>query len=249
MVRDVAEDDAMSVAETARLLALCNLAMADASIVCWEAKYRYDLWRPVLAIRQSMRHRHSEWRPLGSPRTNPQQFAREQDIQARRTAQSFMGAGEHSVRRHPGQTLDYSVAAFTPNFPAYPSGHAMLGSACFTMLKRVRAERDRTRPDPNRVNPAINFVSDELNGLSIDNFTNRPRPYLPLSYASIDQMIEDNNRSRVHLGVHWHFDCERGAEAGVRVADRIYSDAYQRSGTYRPEIGVPQHPFRSSSRR
>jgi hypothetical protein len=92
-------------------------------------------------------------------------------------------------------------------------------------------------------------VMNELNGLSIDNFTNRPRPYLPLSYASIDQMIKDNNRSRVHLGVHWHFDCERGAEAGVRVADRIYSDAYQRSGTYRPEIGVPQHPFRSSSRR
>ena len=249
LVRYVAEDDAMSVAEMARLLALCNLAMADASIVCWEAKYRYDVWRPVIAIRQSPRYRHANWRPFGSPRTNPQQFARERDVQARRTAQSFMGAGEHSVRRHPGQTLDYSLAAFTPNFPAYPSGHAMIGSACFTMLKRVRAERVRTGHDPNRINPAINFVSDELNGVSIDNFTNRPRPYVPLSYTSIDQMIEDNNRSRVHLGVHWHFDCERGAEAGVRVADRIYSDAYQSRRTYRPEIGVPQHPFRSSSRR
>ena len=116
------------------------------------------------------------------------------------------------------------------------------------MLKGVRAERDRTRSDPNRVNPAIRFVSDELNGVSIDNFTNQPRPYVPLSYTSIDQMIEDNNRSRVHLGVHWHFDCERGAEAGARVAARIYSNAYQPRRTYRPEVGVPQRPFRSSSR-
>ena len=248
IVRKVAEDDAMSVVETARLLALCNLAMADAGIVCWEAKYRYDLWRPVVAIRQSIPHRPADWRPFGSPRTNPVQFARSQDNLARRTAQSFMGAGEHSVRRQPGQTLDYSLAAFTPNFPAYPSGHAMFGSACFTMLKRVRAERDRTYLDPNRVNPAITFVSDELNGVSIDNFTNRPRPYIPLRYTSIDQMIEDNNRSRVHLGVHWHFDCERGAEAGARVADRIYDDAYQRRRTYLPEVGAPQRPFRSSSR-
>jgi Vanadium chloroperoxidase N-terminal domain len=246
MVRYIAEDDAMSVAETARLLALCNLAMADASIVCWEAKYRYDLWRPVVAIRQSARYRHINWRPFGSPRTNPRRFAREQDIRGSRTAQSFMGAGEHTSSRHLGP--EYSLAAFTPNFPAYPSGHAVFGSACFTMLKRVRAERERTRFDPNRINPAINFVSDELNGVSIDPFTNRPRPYMPLAYTSIDQMMEDNNRSRVHLGVHWHFDCERGAETGVQVADRIYRNAYQRINTYRPVIGFPRHLFPSSNR-
>jgi hypothetical protein len=248
MVRRVAEDDAMSVAEMARLLALCNLAMADASIVAWEAKYRYNLWRPVVAIRQSVGDRHADWRPFGSPRTNPRQFAREQDVQSRRTAQSFMGAGEHTAPLRSGRTLDYTLTAFTPNFPAYPSGHAVLGSACFAMLKRVRAERERTSADPNRINPALNFVSDELNGVSIDNFTNRPRPYVPLRYTSIDQMIEDNNRGRVHLGVHWHFDCQRGAEAGERVASRIYSDAYRRSRTDRPEISAPRLPFRSTSR-
>jgi vanadium-dependent haloperoxidase-like protein len=258
IVHAIADDDAMSVAEMARLLALCNLAMADAGIVAWDAKYRYDLWRPVVAIRQSAQYRHANWRPFGSPRTNPWQFAREQGVQPRRTAQMYMGAvgpgaaelgaAEPSAPRRAGHTLDYPLAAFTPNFPAYPSGHAMLGSACFTVLKRVRAERDRTRSDPDRVNPAINFISDELDGVSIDNFTNRPRPYMPQSYSSIDQMIEDNNRSRVYLGVHWHFDCERGAEAGVRIADRIYNDAYQRE-QYRPEIGAYRSPLRSSSRR
>jgi hypothetical protein len=74
-------------------------------------------------------------------------------------------------------------------------------------------------------------VSDELNGVSIDNFTNRARPYVPLSYTSIDRMIEDNNRSRVHLGVHWNFDCTTGAASGERVARRIYADAYRRGRT------------------
>jgi membrane-associated phospholipid phosphatase len=36
--------------ESARLLALMNLAMADAAIGCWEAKYTYVFWRPITAI-------------------------------------------------------------------------------------------------------------------------------------------------------------------------------------------------------
>jgi PAP2 superfamily len=34
----------------ARLLAVLNLAIADAIIGCWEAKYTYSFWRPVSAI-------------------------------------------------------------------------------------------------------------------------------------------------------------------------------------------------------
>jgi membrane-associated phospholipid phosphatase len=34
----------------ARLLAVLNLAMADAAIACWEAKYHYVFWRPITAI-------------------------------------------------------------------------------------------------------------------------------------------------------------------------------------------------------
>jgi membrane-associated phospholipid phosphatase len=39
-----------SLLENARLLALLDLAMADAGIACWEAKYHYVFWRPVTAI-------------------------------------------------------------------------------------------------------------------------------------------------------------------------------------------------------
>ena len=40
-----------TLSENARLLALLNIAMADAVIACWEAKYSYVFWRPITAIR------------------------------------------------------------------------------------------------------------------------------------------------------------------------------------------------------
>jgi hypothetical protein len=39
-----------STLENARLLALLNVAIADAAIGCWDAKYTYVFWRPVTAI-------------------------------------------------------------------------------------------------------------------------------------------------------------------------------------------------------
>ena len=40
-------------ATSARLLALLNVAEADAVIVYWDAKFAYDRWRPVTAIRRA----------------------------------------------------------------------------------------------------------------------------------------------------------------------------------------------------
>jgi membrane-associated phospholipid phosphatase len=39
--------------EQARALALLNLALADAAIVSWDAKYFYELWRPIDAIQKA----------------------------------------------------------------------------------------------------------------------------------------------------------------------------------------------------
>ena len=41
----------LSLLQTARILVLTNLAMADAIIGCWDAKYTFGSWRPVTAIR------------------------------------------------------------------------------------------------------------------------------------------------------------------------------------------------------
>lgn len=46
----VAADRHLTSLENARLLALVNIASADAVIACWDAKYTYVFWRPVTAI-------------------------------------------------------------------------------------------------------------------------------------------------------------------------------------------------------
>ena len=39
--------------ENARLLASLDVAMADAAIGCWDAKYAFTFWRPITAIRET----------------------------------------------------------------------------------------------------------------------------------------------------------------------------------------------------
>ena len=49
---DVALVRGNTLAENARLFALLNIAEADAGIAVWDAKYAYNLWRPIDAIRR-----------------------------------------------------------------------------------------------------------------------------------------------------------------------------------------------------
>ncbi|MER8612905.1 hypothetical protein [Mesorhizobium sp. M0435] len=127
--------------------------------------------------------------------------------------------------------LNYVLGAFTPNFPAYPSGHATFGAAAFDVLRLVRHERKPTA-DAN-VLPVIDGVqikhmSDELNGASIDNLRSSAREFIWREFATIGDIIKANNRSRVVLGVHWDFDSTAGAAAGKQVADKVFKMAYKK---------------------
>lgn len=48
---DLARNRNLTLEQNARLLALLNLALADAAICAWDAKYVFNWWRPVTAIR------------------------------------------------------------------------------------------------------------------------------------------------------------------------------------------------------
>ncbi|HRK07876.1 MAG TPA: vanadium-dependent haloperoxidase [Pseudobdellovibrionaceae bacterium] len=48
--------------DSARAMALFNIAMADAAIACWDSKYAYWMWRPVTAIRDG--EGDATWEPL-----------------------------------------------------------------------------------------------------------------------------------------------------------------------------------------
>jgi hypothetical protein len=43
----------LSLSDNARLFALLNAATADSVIACWDAKYHFDFWRPITAIRMA----------------------------------------------------------------------------------------------------------------------------------------------------------------------------------------------------
>ena len=51
VARELATTKQMPLAECARLFALLNMSLANAYIVNWDAKYHYNFWRPVTAIR------------------------------------------------------------------------------------------------------------------------------------------------------------------------------------------------------
>jgi membrane-associated phospholipid phosphatase len=52
IAQDVATARRNTLPQNARLFALLNVAMADAAICAWDAKYTYNFWRPVTAIRE-----------------------------------------------------------------------------------------------------------------------------------------------------------------------------------------------------
>jgi hypothetical protein len=109
----IAEQMGTQGAELARLLALVNVAMADAGIAIWESKYHYDFWRPVTGIREA----DAGTGPTGAGDGNP----------------DTTGDPTFSPLGAPASNLQ--GPNFTPPFPAYPSGHAGFGAALFQTLR------------------------------------------------------------------------------------------------------------------
>jgi hypothetical protein len=69
----IAAQQGNTMVENARLFALANIAMADAGIVSWDAKYVYNFWRPITAIWEADTDGNPDtiadllWEPLGAP--------------------------------------------------------------------------------------------------------------------------------------------------------------------------------------
>lgn len=78
IVRQVAMAKDMDIVDCARLFALSSMAANDALIAVFDAKYTYNLWRPVTAIRNadqthnSATPRDASWRPLGDTPMHPE---------------------------------------------------------------------------------------------------------------------------------------------------------------------------------
>jgi hypothetical protein len=106
--------------ELTRLLALVNVAMADAGIAIWESKYFYQFWRPVTGIREA----DAGTGPTGAGDGNA----------------ATVGDPTFSPLGAPASNL--TGPNFTPPFPAYPSGHAGFGGALFEILRKFYGTDD-----------------------------------------------------------------------------------------------------------
>ena len=104
---------------------------------------------------------------------------------------------------------------FTPPFPAYPSGHAGFGGALFQTLRRFyRADAI-----------SFTFVSDELNGVTVDN-AGDTRPLMPRHFETLSEAEEENGQSRIYLGIHWSFDKTEGIAMGREIADLVFDNMF-----------------------
>lgn len=196
---------AHTVKDNVRLFAMINVAMADAGIDAWHWKYEYNLWRPVVGIREAAKSMGPSgnpdrtatatadatapgdpfWAPLGAPQTNP-------------------------PPDKPGSFYK------TPGFPAYPSGHATFGAAMFQALQLFKGKtaitlqqvidhEDSMKRPGDEPGLEFDFTSEELDGKSIDP-NGSVRPKHERKFTNYIAPIWENSISRVFLGVHWRFD-------------------------------------------
>jgi hypothetical protein len=181
IVRAVAIHKNNTQAQNAKLFALVNVAMADAGILAWDVKYTYNHARPVIGIREY----DPSLGPAAVPGHNLNNLA---DI-------TWLPLG--------APRSNQLGKNFTPNFPAYPSGHATFGAAA---LHITRLFYGVNHLGPDHLLDGISFVSDELNGVTTDNKgTVRPK-HIRQFKDGLYQMIIENGMSRIYLGVHWSYD-------------------------------------------
>jgi hypothetical protein len=141
--------------ETARLLALLNLGLADGGVASWESKYFYQVWRPIAGIREA------------DPGTGPSGLGDGNAATIGDTTFSPLGA--------PASNL--TGPNFTPPFPAYPSGHAVFGGVVFEMLRNFYGRDDIAF---TFVSDEFNGVTEDNNGVPRDLL---PRSFTSLSQA------------------------------------------------------------------
>jgi hypothetical protein len=106
LATDVLERNDVGAWRSARILAQVHLAMADAAIACFAAKYRFRFWRPLTAIRRADED--------GNPETAPDRHWRP------------------LLWTRPGEPPRF----FTPPIPEYPSAAATISAAAAEVLIR-----------------------------------------------------------------------------------------------------------------
>jgi membrane-associated phospholipid phosphatase len=175
---DIALGQAGSLWENSRLFAALNTAMADAGIAAWTAKYSYDLWRPVDAIRRGDTDGNDatavdpSWTPLLRTPPFPSYISGHS---------SFSGAAESVLAAAFGANLHFTTRADGhTGFTQRPLSDSLITTRSFDSFAEAADEAGQSR-----VYGGIHYQFDNQAGLAmgrqigtfvIDNFFRRSNP-------------------------------------------------------------------------
>jgi hypothetical protein len=147
--QDVALDRGNSLVENARLFAMVNISVADAGICCWDAKYTYNFWRPITAIRNgdidgnAATTADPDWSPLLTTPPFPEYTSGHS---------TFSGAGSSVLTALYGDNYQFSTTSM--GLPGV--------SRQFTSFSQAANEGGMSR-----IYGGIHFMSANTNGLEI----------------------------------------------------------------------------------
>jgi hypothetical protein len=145
---EVSLDQKLTLVENARLFALLNLAMADASICCWHCKFRYRYWRPITAIHEAARDANdatvpdTRWKPLLDTPPFPSYTSGHS---------TFSGAGASILHGYFKKDIAFSIES-----------DGLIGRRSFKTFRQAAEEAGRSR-----IYGGIHFECDNREGLAV----------------------------------------------------------------------------------
>ncbi len=188
--------------DNARLFAMASIAQADAAITAWNAKFKYNFWRPIAGIQEGDTDGNPDtiadpsWQPLGAPGNDP----------------------------------NSTTEDFTPPFPAWTSGHATMGGAVFKSIELFFGTNDFATADamfgddPVTATYALTSAEAGSGGTRIfDAFSHDGQLVLGLETTPDGE----NAASRIYLGVHWMMDQQDGMDLGHSLAQYVQANSFQ----------------------
>lgn len=188
VVQGLAGDASLTEDQSVRLFALVNTAMADAGIHAWYYKYLYSLWRPIVGVREY----DTSFGPTAVPGSGASPISADVDPFWR----------PHGAP----STNDPGGRNFSPNFPAYPSGHATFGAAALHIAALFLEKIGKATIKKDFFDDvAFDFMSAELDGVAREP-DGSIRTRHVRRFESLLEAIVENAVSRVYLGVHWRYD-------------------------------------------
>ena len=160
---EVSTQEGNTLADNVMLYAMASTSIADAGVVAWDAKFRYDFWRPVSGIRLADLDGNDEtvadpdWVPLGSP------------------------GGTHPDGSE--------IADFTPPFPTYVSGHGSFGGALFGAMEEFYGTDDISFSIESEELPGVTRTFESFSEAMAEN--GRSRVYLGIHWDFDDYMARN----------------------------------------------------------